>query len=323
MIDKDGKATTITGYSKLPAATYTTTAATGKITAAGYLYVADKTDLKELYIVGAAERVGAVDTAVYGYYVKTGDANYNTEDKVLVSTIVFNVDGKDTDYQIKTANLASAGYEGLYELEVKDGYVTIKAAANINKVVQSVGDGYVVIGDAVIKLADTCGIYDATDKEAIAEGSLNEGDIVSYTVSDSKINRIYVAYAAQDDGVIKGEKTAAYEAYLKSLKYSDADAASHAALGKNGILVKFTVNDKATGKLTVDVKNTSDDSATSFTYDLGNVDWAKDSTHSVMIDLLNDYNSNHSGTAYPVGSYEVVVKVGSTEVASYTFSVEA
>ena len=42
-----------------------------------------------------------------------------------------------------------------------------------------------------------------------------------------------------------------------------------------------------------------------------------------MIDLLNDYNSNHSAKAYPVGSYEVVVKVGSTEVASYTFSVEA
>ena len=323
MIDKDGKATTITGYSKLPAATYTTTAATGKITAAGYLYVADKTDLKELYIVGAAERVGAVDTAVYGYYVKTGDANYNTEDKVLVSTIVFNVDGKNTDYQIKTADLASAGYEGLYELEVKDGYVTTKAAANINKVVQSVGDGYVVIGDAVIKLADTCGIYDATDKEAIAEGSLNEGDIVSYTLSDSKINRIYVAYAAQDDGVIKGEKTAAYEAYLKSLKYSDADAASHAALGKNGILVKFTVDAALTGDLTVDVKNTSVDPATKFTYSFSSVTWAKDSTHSVMIDLLNDYNSNHSGTAYPVGSYEVVVKVGSTEVASYTFSVEA
>ena len=323
MIDKDGKATTITGYSKLPAATYTTTAATGKITAAGYLYVADKTDLKELYIVGAAERVGAVDTAVYGYYVKTGDANYNTEDKVLVSTIVFNVDGKDTDYQIKTADLASAGYEGLYELEVKDGYVTIKAAANINKVVQSVGDGYVVIGDAVIKLADTCGIYDATDKEAIAEGSLNEGDIVSYTLSDSKINRIYVAYAAQDDGVIKGEKTAAYAAYLKSLGYNDADAASHSALGKNGVLVKFTVNDALTGDLTVNVKNTSVDSATPFTYTFSSVTWAKDSTHSVMIDLLNDYNSNHSGTAYPVGSYEVVVKVGSTEVASYTFSVEA
>ena len=53
------------------------------------------------------------------------------------------------------------------------------------------------------------------------------------------------------------------------------------------------------------------------------MNWLKDSTHSVMIDLLNDYNSNHSGTAYPVGSYEVVVKVGSTEVASYTFSVEA
>ena len=323
MIDKDGKATTITGYSKLPAATYTTTAATGKITAAGYLYVADKTDLKELYIVGAAERVGAVDTAVYGYYVKTGDANYNTEDKVLVSTIVFNVDGKNTDYQIKTADLASAGYEGLYELEVKDGYVTTKAAANINKVVQSVGDGYVVIGDAVIKLADTCGIYDATDKEAIAEGSLNEGDIVSYTLSDSKINRIYVAYAAQDDGVIKGEKTAAYAAYLKSLKYSDADAASHAALGKNGILVKFTVDATLSGNLTVNVKNTSDDSATLFTYTFSSVTWDKDSTHSVMIDLLNDYNSNHSGTAYPVGSYEVVVKVGSTEVASYTFSVEA
>ena len=323
MIDKDGKATTITGYSKLPAATYTTTAATGKITAAGYLYVADKTDLKELYIVGAAERVGAVDTAVYGYYVKTGDANYNTEDKVLVSTIVFNVDGKDTDYQIKTADLASAGYEGLYELEVKDGYVTIKAAANINKVVQSVGDGYVVIGDAVIKLADTCGIYDATDKEAIAEGSLNEGDIVSYTLSDSKINRIYVAYAAQDDGVIKGEKTAAYAAYLKSLGYNDADAASHSALGKNGVLVKFTVNDALTGDLTVNVKNTSVDSATPFTYTFGNVNWLKDSTHSVMIDLLNDYNSNHSGTAYPVGSYEVVVKVNNTEVASYTFSVEA
>ena len=323
MIDKDGKATTITGYSKLPAATYTTTAATGKITAAGYLYVADKTDLKELYIVGAAERVGAVDTAVYGYYVKTGDANYNTEDKVLVSTIVFNVDGKDTDYQIKTADLASAGYEGLYELEVKDGYVTIKAAANINKVVQSVGDGYVVIGDTVIKLADTCGIYDATDKEAIAEGSLNEGDIVSYTLSDSKINRIYVAYAAQDDGVIKGEKTAAYAAYLKSLGYNDADAASHSALGKNGVLVKFTVNDALTGDLTVNVKNTSVDSATPFTYTFSSVTWAKDSTHSVMIDLLNDYNSNHSGTAYPVGSYEVVVKVGSTEVASYTFSVEA
>ena len=323
MIDKDGKATTITGYSKLPAATYTTTAATGKITAAGYLYVADKTDLKELYIVGAAERVGAVDTAVYGYYVKTGDANYNTEDKVLVSTIVFNVDGKNTDYQIKTADLASAGYEGLYELEVKDGYVTTKAAANINKVVQSVGDGYVVIGDAVIKLADTCGIYDATDKEAIAEGSLNEGDIVSYTLSDSKINRIYVAYAAQDDGVIKGEKTAAYEAYLKSLKYSDADAASHAALGKNGVLVKFTVDAALTGDLTVNVKNTSVDPATTFTYTFSSVTWAKDSTHSVMIDLLHDYNSNHSGTAYPVGSYEVVVKVGSTEVASYTFSVEA
>ena len=324
MIDKDGKATTITGYSKLPAATYTTTAATGKITAAGYLYVADKTDLKELYIVGAAERVGAVDTAVYGYYVKTGDANYNTEDKVLVSTIVFNVDGKNTDYQIKTANLASAGYEGLYKLEVKDGYVDISATGPVaNATIQSVGDGYVVIGGAVIKLADTCGIYDATDKEAIAEGSLNKGDIVSYTTSDSKINRIYVAYAAQDDGVIKGEKTAAYAAYLKSLGYNDADAASHSALGKNGVLVKFTVNDKATGKLTVDVKNTSDDSATSFTYDLGDVDWAKDSTHSVMIDLLNDYNSNHSGTAYPVGSYEVVVKVGSTEVASYTFSVEA
>ena len=323
MIDKDGKATTITGYSKLPAATYTTTAAIGKITAAGYLYVADKTDLKELYIVGAAERVGAVDTAVYGYYVKTGDANYNTEDKVLVSTIVFNVDGKDTDYQIKTADLASAGYEGLYELEVKDGYVTIKAAANINKVVQSVGDGYVVIGDAVIKLADTCGIYDATDKEAIAEGSLNEGDIVSYTLSDSKINRIYVAYAAQDDGVIKGEKTAAYAAYLKSLGYSDADAASHSALGKNGVLVKFTVNDALSGNLTVTVKNTSVDLATPFTYTFSSVTWAKDSTHSVMIDLLNDYNSNHSGTAYPVGSYEVVVKVDSTEVASYTFSVEA
>ena len=323
MIDKDGKATTITGYSKLPAATYTTTAAIGKITAAGYLYVADKTDLKELYIVGAAERVGAVDTAVYGYYVKTGDANYNTEDKVLVSTIVFNVDGKDTDYQIKTADLASAGYEGLYELEVKDGYVTIKAAANINKVVQSVGDGYVVIGDAVIKLADTCGIYDATDKEAIAEGSLNEGDIVSYTLSDSKINRIYVAYAAQDDGVIKGEKTAAYAAYLKSLGYNDADAASHSALGKNGVLVKFTVNDALTGDLTVNVKNTSVDPATPFTYTFSSVTWAKDSTHSVMIDLLNDYNSNHSGTAYPVGSYEVVVKVDSTEVASYTFSVEA
>ena len=323
MIDKDGKATTITGYSKLPAATYTTTAATGKITAAGYLYVADKTDLKELYIVGAAERVGAVDTAVYGYYVKTGDANYNTEDKVLVSTIVFNVDGKDTDYQIKTADLASAGYEGLYELEVKDGYVTIKAAANINKVVQSVGDGYVVIGDAVIKLADTCGIYDATDKEAIAEGSLNEGDIVSYTLSDSKINRIYVAYAAQDDGVIKGEKTAAYAAYLKSLGYNDTDAASHSALGKNGVLVKFTVNDALTGDLTVNVKNTSVDPATTFTYTFSSVTWAKDSTHSVMIDLLNDYNSNHSGKAYPVGSYEVVVKVGSTEVASYTFSVEA
>ena len=323
MIDKDGKATTITGYSKLPAATYTTTAATGKITAAGYLYVADKTDLKELYIVGAAERVGAVDTAVYGYYVKTGDANYNTEDKVLVSTIVFNVDGKNTDYQIKTADLASAGYEGLYELEVKDGYVTTKAAANINKVVQSVGDGYVVIGDAVIKLADTCGIYDATDKEAIAEGSLNEGDIVSYTVSDSKINRIYVAYAAQDDGVIKGEKTAAYAAYLKSLGYNDTDAASHSALGKNGVLVKFTVNDALTGDLTVNVKNTSVDPATTFTYTFSSVTWAKDSTHSVMIDLLNDYNSNHSGTAYPVGSYEVVVKVGSTEVASYTFSVEA
>ena len=323
MIDKDGKATTITGYSKLPAATYTTTAATGKITAAGYLYVADKTDLKELYIVGAAERVGAVDTAVYGYYVKTGDANYNTEDKVLVSTIVFNVDGKNTDYQIKTADLASAGYEGLYELEVKDGYVTTKAAANINKVVQSVGDGYVVIDDAVIKLADTCGIYDATDKEAIAEGSLNEGDIVSYTVSDSKINRIYVAYAAQDDGVIKGEKTAAYAAYLKSLGYNDTDAASHSALGKNGVLVKFTVNDALTGDLTVNVKNTSVDPATTFTYTFGSVNWLKDSTHSVMIDLLNDYNSNHSGTAYPVGSYEVVVKVGSTEVASYTFSVEA
>ena len=323
MIDKDGKATTITGYSKLPAATYTTTAATGKITAAGYLYVADKTDLKELYIVGAAERVGAVDTAVYGYYVKTGDANYNTEDKVLVSTIVFNVDGKNTDYQIKTADLASAGYEGLYELEVKDGYVTTKAAANINKVVQSVGDGYVVIGDAVIKLADTCGIYDATDKEAIAEGSLNEGDIVSYTVSDSKINRIYVAYAAQDDGVIKGEKTAAYAAYLKSLGYNDADAASHSALGKNGVLVKFAVDTALTGNLTVDVKNTSVDPATTFTYTFSSVTWAKDSTHSVMIDLLNDYNSNHSGTAYPVGSYEVVVKVGSTEVASYTFSVEA
>ena len=323
MIDKDGKATTITGYSKLPAATYTTTAATGKITAAGYLYVADKTDLKELYIVGAAKRVGAVDTAVYGYYVKTGDANYNTEDKVLVSTIVFNVDGKNTDYQIKTADLASAGYEGLYELEVKDGYVTTKAAANINKVVQSVGDGYVVIGDAVIKLADTCGIYDATDKEAIAEGSLNEGDIVSYTLSDSKINRIYVAYAAQDDGVIKGEKTAAYAAYLKSLGYNDTDAASHSALGKNGVLVKFTVNDALTGDLTVDVKNTSVDPATTFTYTFSSVTWAKDSTHSVMIDLLNDYNSNHSGTAYPVGSYEVVVKVGSTEVASYTFSVEA
>ena len=323
MIDKDGKATTITGYSKLPAATYTTTAATGKITAAGYLYVADKTDLKELYIVGAAERVGAVDTAVYGYYVKTGDANYNTEDKVLVSTIVFNVDGKNTDYQIKTADLASAGYEGLYELEVKDGYVTTKAAANINKVVQSVGDGYVVIGDAVIKLADTCGIYDATDKEAIAEGSLNEGDIVSYTVSDSKINRIYVAYAAQDDGVIKGEKTAAYAAYLKSLGYNDADAASHSALGKNGVLVKFAVDTALTGNLTVDVKNTSVDPATTFTYTFGSVNWLKDSTHSVMIDLLNDYNSNHSGTAYPVGSYEVVVKVDSTEVASYTFSVEA
>ena len=323
MIDKDGKATTITGYSKLPAATYTTTAATGKITAAGYLYVADKTDLKELYIVGAAERVGAVDTAVYGYYVKTGDANYNTEDKVLVSTIVFNVDGKNTDYQIKTADLASAGYEGLYELEVKDGYVTTKAAANINKVVQSVGDGYVVIGDAVIKLADTCGIYDATDKEAIAEGSLNEGDIVSYTLSDSKINRIYVAYAAQDDGVIKGEKTAAYAAYLKSLGYNDTDAASHSALGKNGVLVKFTVNDALTGDLTVNVKNTSVDPATTFTYTFSSVTWAKDSTHSVMIDLLNDYNSNHSGKAYPVGSYEVVVKVGSTEVASYTFSVEA
>ena len=323
MIDKDGKATTITGYSKLPAATYTTTAATGKITAAGYLYVADKTDLKELYIVGAAERVGAVDTAVYGYYVKTGDANYNTEDKVLVSTIVFNVDGKNTDYQIKTADLASAGYEGLYELEVKDGYVTTKAAANINKVVQSVGDGYVVIDDAVIKLADTCGIYDATDKEAIAEGSLNEGDIVSYTVSDSKINRIYVAYAAQDDGVIKGEKTAAYAAYLKSLGYNDTDAASHSALGKNGVLVKFTVNDALTGDLTVNVKNTSVDPATTFTYTFSSVTWAKDSTHSVMIDLLNDYNSNHSGTAYPVGSYEVVVKVDSTEVASYTFSVEA
>ena len=323
MIDKDGKATTITGYSKLPAATYTTTAATGKITAAGYLYVADKTDLKELYIVGAAERVGAVDTAVYGYYVKTGDANYNTEDKVLVSTIVFNVDGKNTDYQIKTADLASAGYEGLYELEVKDGYVTTKAAANINKVVQSVGDGYVVIGDAVIKLADTCGIYDATDKEAIAEGSLNEGDIVSYTVSDSKINRIYVAYAAQDDGVIKGEKTAAYAAYLKSLGYNDADAASHSALGKNGVLVKFAIDTALTGNLTVDVKNTSVDPATTFTYTFGSVNWLKDSTHSVMIDLLNDYNSNHSGTAYPVGSYEVVVKVDSTEVASYTFSVEA
>ena len=323
MIDTDGKATTITGYSKLPAATYTTTAASGKIAAAGYLYVADKTDLKELYIVGAAKRVGAVDTAVYGYYVKTGDANYNTEDKVLVSTIVFNVDGKDTDYQIKTANLASAGYEGLYELEVKDGYVTTKAAANINKVVQSVGDGYVVIDNAVIKLADTCGIYDATDKEAIAEGSLNKGDIVSYTTSDSKINRIYVAYAAQDDGVIKGEKTAAYAAYLKSLGYNDADAASHSALGKNGILVKFTVDDALTGNLTVNVKNTSDDSATPFTYTFSSVTWDKDSTHSVMIDLLNDYNSNHSGTAYPVGSYEVVVKVGSTEVASYTFSVEA
>ena len=323
MIDKDGKATTITGYSKLPAATYTTTAATGKITAAGYLYVADKTDLKELYIVGAAERVGAVDTAVYGYYVKTGDANYNTEDKVLVSTIVFNVDGKNTDYQIKTADLASAGYEGLYELEVKDGYVTTKAAANINKVVQSVGDGYVVIDNAVIKLADTCSIYDATDKEAIAEGSLNEGDIVSYTVSDSKINRIYVAYAAQDDGVIKGEKTAAYAAYLKSLGYNDADAASHSALGKNGVLVKFAVDTALTGNLTVDVKNTSVDPATTFTYTFGSVNWLKDSTHSVMIDLLNDYNSNHSGTAYPVGSYEVVVKVGSTEVASYTFSVEA
>ena len=323
MIDKDGKATTITGYSKLPAATYTTTTATGKITAAGYLYVADKTDLKELYIVGAAERVGAVDTAVYGYYVKTGDANYNTEDKVLVSTIVFNVDGKNTDYQIKTADLASAGYEGLYELEVKDGYVTTKAAANINKVVQSVGDGYVVIDNAVIKLADTCSIYDATDKEAIAEGSLNEGDIVSYTVSDSKINRIYVAYAAQDDGVIKGEKTAAYAAYLKSLGYNDADAASHSALGKNGVLVKFAVDTALTGNLTVDVKNTSVDPATTFTYTFGSVNWLKDSTHSVMIDLLNDYNSNHSGTAYPVGSYEVVVKVGSTEVASYTFSVEA
>ena len=325
MIDKDGKATTITGYSKLPAATYTTATSvpTGEIAAAGYLYVADKTDLKELYIVGAAKRVGAVDTAVYGYYVKTGDANYNTEDKVLVSTIVFNVDGKDTDYQIKTADLASAGYEGLYELEVKDGYVTTKAAANINKVVQSVGDGYVVIGDTVIKLADTCGIYDATDKEAIAEGSLNEGDIVSYTTSDSKINRIYVAYAAQDDGVIKGEKTAAYAAYLKSLGYNDTDAASHSALGKNGVLVKFTVNDALTGDLTVNVKNTSVDPATPFTYTFSSVTWAKDSTHSVMIDLLNDYNSNHSGTAYPVGSYEVVVKVGSTEVASYTFSVEA
>ena len=87
--------------------------------------------------------------------------------------------------------------------------------------------------------------------------------------------------------------------------------------------MKFTVNDALTGDLTVNVKNTSVDPATTFTYTFGSVNWLKDSTHSVMIDLLNDYNSNHSGTAYPVGSYEVVVKVGSTEVASYTFSVEA
>ena len=290
--------------------------------AAGVLYVADKTDLKELYIVAANERVGAEDTAVYGNYVKTGDANYNTEDKVLVNTIVFNVDGKDTEYQIKNSDLGT--YEGLYKLEVKDGYVDISTTGPVaNATIQSVGDGYVVISDTVIKLADTCGIYDATDKEAIAEGSLNEGDIVSYTVSDSKINRIYVAYAAQDDGVIKGEKTAAYAAYLKSLGYNDADAASHSALGKNGVLVKFTVDAALSGNLTVDVKNTSVDPATTFTYTFGSVNWLKDSTHSVMIDLLNDYNSNHSGTAYPVGSYEVVVKVDSTEVASYTFSVEA
>ena len=324
MIDKDGKATTITGYATLPTKTYTLTAYTSVSAdqAAGVLYVADKTDLKELYIVAANERVGAEDTAVYGYYVKTGDANYNTEDKVLVNTIVFNVDGKDTEYQIKNSDLST--YEGLYKLEVKDGYVDISATGPVaNATIQSVGDGYVVISDTVIKLADTCGIYDATDKEAIAEGSLNEGDIVSYTVSDSKINRIYVAYAAQDDGVIKGEKTAAYAAYLKSLGYNDADAASHSALGKNGVLVKFTVDAALTGNLTVDVKNTSVDPATTFTYTFGSVNWLKDSTHSVMIDLLNDYNSNHSGTAYPVGSYEVVVKVDSTEVASYTFSVEA
>ena len=324
MIDKDGKATTITGYATLPTKTYTLTAyaSVSADKAAGVLYVADKTDLKELYIVAANERVGAEDTAVYGYYVKTGDANYNTEDKVLVSTIVFNVDGKDTEYQIKNSDLGT--YEGLYKLEVKDGYVDISATGPVaNATIQSVGDGYVVIGGAVIKLADTCGIYDATDKEAIAEGSLNKGDIVSYTTSDSKINRIYVAYAAQDDGVIKGEKTAAYAAYLKSLGYNDADAASHSALGKNGVLVKFAVDTALTGNLTVDVKNTSVDPATTFTYTFGSVNWLKDSTHSVMIDLLNDYNSNHSGTAYPVGSYEVVVKVDSTEVASYTFSVEA
>ena len=325
MIDKDGKATTITGYATLPTKTYTLTAyaSVSADKAAGVLYVADKTDLKELYIVAANERVGAEDTAVYGYYVKTGDANYNTEDKVLVNTIVFNVDGKDTEYQIKNSDLNT--YEGLYKLEVKDGYVDISTTGPVaNATIQSVGDGYVVIGDTVIKLADTCGIYDATDKEAIAEGSLNKGDIVSYTTtSDSKINRIYVAYAAQDDGVIKGEKTAAYEAYLKSLNYNDADAASHSALGKNGVLVKFTVDAALNGSLTVAVKNTSVDPAVSFTYDLSTVNWDADSTHSVMIDLLNDYNSNHSGNAYPVGSYEVVVKVDSTEVASYTFSVEA
>ena len=311
---KDSKAITVTGYKKF--------VASGSVTSKDALYLTKGSTLLAVYIIDADAMVSSDVT--YGWYVKTGDTYVNA-DKEVVTEVIYNVDGTDTTYIVKGSTVA-AEVKGLAKIDVQNGIATLSASTGLtvteNAFVKSVNGDYIIVGDNAVNFAKDVKFYDVTKAGSVtALDEITAGSVITYVESTTEAGKIataYVTYAAPAEDVVFGAAkptTAAdsydpaYAAYLEGLGYSNANALYHAKLGTDGLLLKWTYTAADDYTMILTIKDEDGVQAAKYTYDT--ISAAKDD-HSVMIDLLNDFGSNHSGKPFPEGtySYEIATSDG-------------
>ena len=173
---KDGKATTYTGYAKMPAMKE------GSVKVL-YTFNDDAKTITNIYVLG-----GSVVTApTYAYYMGVGET---TADGTYYK---FFVNGKEESYI-----LASAPADGttVVTVTLTDGKATVTPVSPVTTgTVKAVDANYIVVGDStVVYLTSTSAVYNVEDVAhgTVTADTLEKGDVISYAVNDN--GELVVAY---------------------------------------------------------------------------------------------------------------------------------